>query len=90
MSKELLYVPFLEDAPTPFSSFDLGLSAGLVSIGFPLLKIHKNSGGKALFLFEASDEILESAQMYWRGELQTDALTYFNALKNLKNQLYSS
>jgi len=42
-----------------------------------------------LFLFENSDEIIESAQQYWRGELQIDALAYFNALKNIKNQLYS-
>lgn len=89
MTKEPSYVPFLDDHPNPFSSYDIGMCAGLVSLGYPLLHIDKNKGAKALFLFETSDELMESAQMYWRGELQVDALAYFNALKNIKNQLYS-
>lgn len=89
MTKEPSYVPFLDDYPNPFSSYDIGMCAGLVSLGYPLLHIDKTQGAKALFLFETSDELIESAQMYWRGELQVDALAYFNALKNIKNQLYS-
>lgn len=89
MSKELSYVPFLNDCASPFSTYDLGACAGLISAGYTLLQIDKTKGVKALFLFENSDEIIESAQQYWRGELQVDALTYFNALKNIKNQLYS-
>ena len=89
MTKEHSHVPFLEDYPNPFSSYDIGMCAGLVSVGYQLLHIDKSKGAKALFLFENSDEIVESAQQYWRGELQVDALAYFNALKNIKNQLYS-
>jgi hypothetical protein len=89
MTKEPSYVPFLDDYPNPFSSYDIGMCAGLVSVGYSLLQIDKSKGAKALFLFENSDEIIESAQQYWRGELQVDALAYFNALKNIKNQLYS-
>ncbi len=89
MTKEPLYVSFLDDYPNPFSSYDIGMCAGLVSIGYTLLRVDKTHGAKALFLFENSDETIESAQMYWRGELQVDALAYFNALKNIKNQLYS-
>ena len=90
MSKEPLYVPFLDDYPNPFSSYDIGMCAGLVSLGYSLLHIDKSRGVKALFLFETSDELIESAQMYWRGELQVDALAYFNALRSIKNQLYSN
>lgn len=90
MTKELSYVPTLENCPNPFSSFDIGMTAGLVSAGYSLLYIDKSKGSKALFLFENDEDIIESAQMYWRGELQVDALAYFNALKNIKNQLYSS
>ncbi|HAZ28559.1 MAG TPA: hypothetical protein DCY48_02155 [Candidatus Magasanikbacteria bacterium] len=89
MKKEPSHVPFLADYPNPFSTYDLGACAGLVCAGYKLLGIDKGHGAKALFLFENSDEIIESAQMYWRGELQVDALAYFNALKNIKNQLYS-
>ncbi len=89
MIKEHSNVPFLNDSSDPFSSYDIGMSSGLVSVGFPLLRIDRNRGTKALFLFENSEQLIESAQMYWRGELQVDALSYFNALKNIKNQLYS-
>ncbi len=90
MKTGLTYVPFLEDYPNPFTSFDLGLCAGLMSLGYILVHIDKTKGKKALFMFENSNEIVESAQMYWRGELQVDALTYFNAMKAIKNQLYSN
>lgn len=90
MIKEPTNVPFLDDYPNPFSSYDLGCICGLVTVGYKLLQIDRTHGVKALFLFENSDEIIESAQMYWRGELRVDALTYFNTLKNIKNQLYSS
>jgi len=89
MIKEYTYIPFLDDYPNPFSSYDIGMCAGLVSIGYSLLQLDKSKGSKTLFLFENSNEIIESAQKYWRGELQVDALAYFNALKNIKNQLYS-
>ena len=89
MIKEPSNVLFLDDYTNPFSTYDLGACAGLVSVGYPLLQIDRSKGPKALFLFENSDDVVESAQQYWRGELQVNALAYFNALKNIKNQLYS-
>lgn len=88
MTQEQTQVPFLSAPSKIFSTYDLGLSAGLVSVGYGLLQVNKNSGGKALFLFDTSKEIIESSQRYWRGELHVDALTYFNAIKTIKNQLY--
>jgi hypothetical protein len=84
------YIPFYEDDTKVFSSYDLGASSALSALGYKLLKIDKGQGSKSLFLFESSEELIESAQMYWRGELQVDALTYFNAIKTIKNQLYSN
>ena len=89
MIKELSYVPILEDTSNIFSSYDLGCVCSLVALNYKLLRIDKTHGAKALFLFESSDDLVESAQMYWRGELQVNALKYFNALKNTKNRLYS-
>lgn len=89
MKKELTYVPFLEDYPNPFTSYDMGLCACLVTLKYTLLHIDKTQGAKALFIFENSDEIVEDAQKYWRGELQLDPLAYFNEIKVVKNQLYS-
>ncbi len=84
------YTPFFEDDIKVFSSYDLGASSALNALGYKIIKIDKEHGSKALFLFESSEELIESAQMYWRGDLQVDALTYFNAIKTIKNQLYSN
>lgn len=89
-SKKISYIPILESPENVFSSFDLGMSAALESIGFKILHIDKKNRSKALFLFENSDEIVEAAQSYWRKELSIDALTYFECMKKIKNQLYSS
>lgn len=85
-SKESKYLP-VDDK---FSTYDLGASAALTAIGYPLLGIKKGAGSKSLFLFEHSDELVEAAQRYWRQALNIDALTYFNSIKTLKNQLYSN
>ena len=64
--------------------------AALTALGFPLLGIKRGAGSKSLFLFEQSDELVETAQRYWRRSLEIDAMTYFNSLKAIKNQLYSN
>lgn len=89
MSKELEYIPY-EDAENVFSSYDMGMTAALISIGYKLLNIEKGRGKKALFVFEVTDELILDAQRYWAGELAVDAQTYFNAIKGLKNRLYSA
>lgn len=87
---EPVYIPFYEDDTKIFSSYDLGASSALVSLGYKLIKIDKGQGAKALFLFEWSEDLVESAQQYWNDELQMSALSYFNALKTVKTRLYSA
>ena len=86
--KRVKYVP--EYDHEPFSTYDLGCSAALVSLGYRLIKVSKKMANKSLFLFDWSEKLVESAQQYWCDELQVNALAYFNALKNLKNRLHSS
>lgn len=88
MKKNIVYEPLAH--AVPFSTYDLGCSAALMSLGYKLLNLERGGSAKALFLFEESDGLMRSADLYWRGELQVDALAYFHAIKNLKNQLYSS
>ena len=79
-----------KNSKEPFSSYDMGCCAALVALGYRLLKVDKGQGFKALFLFEWSEELVEAAQQYWSDDLQVSALSYFNALKNVKNRLHSS
>jgi hypothetical protein len=75
---------------TQFTTYDLGASAALVALGFSLLEIRKQLTSKSLFVFENSKDLIDVAQNYWRRNLVVDALTYFNSIKALKNQLYSN
>jgi hypothetical protein len=84
-SKEIVHLP----KERHFSTFDMGLCAALTSLGYLLIEIEKQSGAKSLFVFEDSDQLQEVAHGYWRGELSVNALAFFNAIKTVKNQLYS-
>ncbi len=73
-----------------FSSYDLSVAAALCAAGFTLLGIKRNRGNRVLFLFEHSEQLVADASAHWNGQLQVNSLDFFNALKNLKNQLYSN
>lgn len=88
-NKNFKDIHFIEDDTKVFSSYDLGAISALVTLGYKLLKIDKGHGAKALFIFEESRGLVKSAQQYWNDELQVSALSYFEAMKRIKNQLYS-
>lgn len=72
-----------------FSSYDLGLAASLVCNGFPVDFLDKSNPRKVEFYFQRADGLDQTIQMYWANQLQVPALSYFNALKMLKNRIYS-
>ncbi|MBI4128113.1 MAG: hypothetical protein HY459_03510 [Parcubacteria group bacterium] len=67
---------------------DLGLAAALRVFGIPMLRLDAQDDRRIAFIF-TDDEAIEAAARYWAGQLSVDALAYFNALKTLKNQIYS-
>ncbi len=82
---------YLEDRENYFSTYDLGCVSSLVSVGHRIFHTEKVGGtSRVLFVFEMTDEILMDSQKYWSGELEVDAQTYFNTLKNLKSRIYST
>ena len=72
-----------------FYSTDLGLSASLISNGFLLHHLDKTNPHKVEFCFQRVDELDQTIQLYWANQLTVPALAYFNALKMLKNRIYS-
>lgn len=72
-----------------FTTFDLNLSAVLVSENFTLEKIEKPDGGKALFYFKKSNELFKVIDRYWKNQLQISPQLLFTSLKSIKNRLYS-
>ena len=73
-----------------FTTYDLNLSAVLVSKGFTLVKTEKQPSGKALFSFTESQKLHSVIDQYWSDELKISPQKLFNSLKAIKNRLYSS
>jgi len=72
-----------------FSSYDLGACAALVSLGYELISLNKSNPKKVLFIFRNQDGIDEAVNSYWSDKLDVNAQTMFNAIKTLKNRIYS-
>ena len=79
----------MKNAYKYFTTYDLNLSAVLVSQNFTLEEVEKSGSGKALFYFKKSDELLELIDRYWKNQLQISPQALFTSLKSIKNRLYS-
>lgn len=73
-----------------FQTQDLNLSAVLIAQGFNLQKVVKNPDGKSTFCFANRKDIASFIDAYWRNELLINPQELFNALKLLKNRIYSN
>lgn len=73
-----------------FETQDLNLSAVLIAKGFSLKDVNKNREGKATFSFKPHPNIFNTIQQYWNHELLLNPQDLFNALKLLKNRIYSN
>ena len=86
-SLELHQVP---DDKDEYSTFDLGAAASLITAGFQLVSLDKANPHKVKFIFAKKPGLDEAVNSYWNFNLKIDAQTYFNQIKRLKNQIYSS
>lgn len=73
-----------------FQSYDLALVAYLLYQGSELEKIERHSPNKALFVIRRKDGLEKEISKFWNLNTKVDAQTYFNHLKCLKNQIFSS
>jgi len=73
-----------------FSTFDLGCSAALISVGFELISLDKQNPRKVLFCFRKKAGLEEAINDYFAGKLLIDARSLFDNIKALKNRIYSS
>ncbi|MFH1544100.1 MAG: DUF5659 domain-containing protein [Patescibacteria group bacterium] len=73
-----------------FQTQDLNLSAVLIAQGFNLKQVKKNPDGKSTFFFTGSKKIESKIQDYWSNNLSVNPQEIFNALKLLKNRIYSN
>jgi hypothetical protein len=72
-----------------YSTYDLGQTAALVSLGFQIVAFDKTNPRKIQFVFERSTELDEAAEDYWADRLQVKARGLVDSMKMLKNRIYS-
>lgn len=73
-----------------FSTYDLGCSAALISVGFELVSLNKTNPRRVLFIFQKKVGIDEKVNDYFSGKLKVSARVLFDNTKMLKNRIYSS
>lgn len=88
-SSKPVYVP-LDDAENYFYSHDIGLVAYLLCRDFELVGLDKAMRNKVLFILKKGEAIETEIKKYWDFKSAVDAQSYFNQIKRLKNQIFSS
>lgn len=79
----------LDDHEHFFYTFDLGLSAALISVGYSLISLDRENLRKVQFVFRRGDGMDDVVDAYWADRLEVKARAYFDTIKMLKNRLYS-
>ena len=73
-----------------YRTYDLGLASALVHVGFVLRGLDRSNGRKVEFIFDKTPEFEDAVNRFWSGELLIDAQSYFEAIRSVKNRIYSS
>jgi hypothetical protein len=80
----------LGDNKNTFQSHDIGLAAYLLCQNFELVGLDKAMKNKVLFILKKTNGINAEIKKYWDFKSSVDAQSYFNQIKRLKNQIFSS
>ena len=78
------------DEEKGFQSHDIGLVAYLLCQNCELVGLDKAIKNKVLFILKKNKEIDTEIKKYWDFKSLVDAQSYFNQIKRLKNQIFSS
>ncbi len=87
--EKLTYLP-LEDTKNYYYSHDIGLVGYLLCQDYELVGLDKAVRNKVLFILKRGNGIDTEVKKYWDFKSSVDAQTYFNQIKRLKNQIFSS
>ena len=72
-----------------FLTYDIGLAAALISLGYSLFKVDKIAEKKSQFIFNRDEHIDKKVDEYWDDKLTLPVRSFYDNLKMLKNRLYS-
>lgn len=72
-----------------FITYDIGLAASLVTLGYTLWDVDKTNLKKSQFIFNRDEHIDKMINNYWDDKLTLPARSLLDNQKMLKNRLYS-
>ena len=72
-----------------FITYDIGLAAALVTLGYSLWDVDKTNYKKSQFIFKRDEHIDKMLNDYWDNKLTLPARSLLENQKMLKNRLYS-
>jgi hypothetical protein len=72
-----------------FITFDIGLAAAVVTLGYDLWDVDNTNQKKSKFIFRRDEHIDKMVQEYWDNKLLLPARSLLDNQKMLKNRLYS-
>lgn len=78
-----------QNASNLFITFDIGLAASLITLGYALKNLDKANEKKCKFIFGRDEHIDKMINEYWSNKLLLPARSVIENLKMLKNRLYS-
>ena len=80
----------LSDPEQVWTTYDLGIAAALLCLGYELLSLDRANPRKVLFIFRHHEKIDDVANAYLADKLELNARAFFDQLKALKNRLYGA
>ncbi len=83
------YIP-LDDTGNYFYSWDLGISATLITLGFELISLDRQNPQKVLFIFKKKPDINNRVDEYFSDKVVVPARSFFENVKMLKNRIYNN
>jgi uncharacterized membrane protein len=72
-----------------FITSDIGIATLLTSLNYTIEKIERGSKGRCQFHFMGILKQFEELEKnYWNYNVQVNAHTFFDSMKNIKNRIY--
>lgn len=90
MNNKQYYEPAYDDPEKYHLTFDLGISACLISSGIQVIHLNRDNPSKVLFVFKKNKKLKEVIEAYYSDGLKINPRLLFDSLKLLKNRIHSS
>jgi hypothetical protein len=81
---------YMSEEPLTVSIRDLGVAAALVTCGFEVEDMYRDTNGRTYFVSQETALLDETVNGYYADTLQIKARKFFDNTKMLKGRIYAS